>query len=64
LQQRHHSWEDAKTIEYLESVDKRYGTKYSIVNNTGTEERAGIYKKSHVPENAEEFKKIMEFQFK
>ncbi|KAJ3042280.1 hypothetical protein HDV00_007647 [Rhizophlyctis rosea] len=32
LLHHHHSWDDPKAIAYLEELDKKYGTRYSIDN--------------------------------
>lgn len=45
---RHHGWEDAKTIEYLEKVDKKYGTSYAI-DNMGHHDTRTLFRVASVP---------------
>ena len=59
---RHHSWQDAATIEYLETVDRKYGSKLSVQNNIGNEAFKGIYKVSTIETDQETEEKIKSFQ--
>ena len=59
---RHHSWQDAHMIEYLEKVDKKYGSKYSVQNNIGNESFKGIYKVSTIETDRETEEKIQSYQ--